>query len=120
MKTLITLLLVIAIAILALPLSTRAEDAPPPKPDAIGAAPVLLGMLVITVAVTATIVVIKLHSTQSNDINVPIDVVLEKSDDHATWIPVYTNRVVLAGQSPIEFFTDEQKSGFAFYRARKL
>lgn len=110
MKTLVTFLL-------CLMLATPARTEPDPEP--VAAAPVMLGLLVLGIGVAAAIVVIKVCSTVPSD-TVPVTFVLEKSTDHANWIPVVTNTVTLNGQSPIEVFRGQMKEDVAFYRARKL
>lgn len=82
-------------------------------------APVVLGMLVLAVAATATIVVVKIYSTHSNDRG-PATVVLEKSDDHVHWSPIATNSVVLDGTNPVHLFDENLMNGSSFYRARRI
>lgn len=102
--------------IMFLALTTPAKDEPK-EPQGAAVAPILLGMLVITVAVTSVVVIVKLNSTVPSDTG-PVTVVLEKSEDHAHWTPVATNTVVLAGMTPIEAFREDMRAGAAFYRAR--
>jgi hypothetical protein len=110
MKTIITLLLIITLAI---PVHAQPKD---PQPIA---APIILGCLVLVVGATATYVIIKCHSTNDNDKG-PVRVVLERSPDHATWTPIATNTVVLNGQSPIDAFQDSIRNDGAFYRAKAV
>lgn len=106
----------ITIAIIASLLCLAAPAQPKPEPIT---APVMLGMLVITVAVVSTVVIVKCNSTKPSD-TVPVTVVLEKSEDHNHWTPIATNTVILAGITPVEAFSEQMRSGAAFYRGRVL
>lgn len=78
---------------------------------------IMFSLVVIAVGVA---VVIKVKGAVPNQ-NAVISLVLEKSYDHGTWTPVYTNaNVQLQGTNMIDFFTDQMTDQNAFYRARKL
>lgn len=117
MKTLITAILILAIC--TLNLNVSAQDKPTKDDKAVVSAPVVLGMLVLTVAAAAAYVVVKVYSTNEND-NGPVTLVLQESCDNVNWSNVATNTVILAGRSPVEAFSEEQRSGAKLYRAKRL
>jgi hypothetical protein len=111
MKKITSMLLVASLLALTFP----AQADPPPKTDqAMG---VLLGALVLGVAAVGVYVIIKVSSNVPSDTK-PVTFVLEKSMDNATWAPIATNTVILAGRRPIECFRDRITDSSAFYRAR--
>ena len=76
-------------------------------------------MILVVIAVTAAVgyAVLKVASLCPDQTS-PVTLVLEKSNDHSTWTPVYTNTVVLNGTNRLDFFTFQMTDPCAFYRAR--
>ena len=92
-----------------------------PKKDSPEAviAPVVLGLLLLTVAAVGVYCVISVSQKIPAN-NGTVTVILEKSKDHSTWIPISTNTVTLNGQTPIELLRDQMTDSCAFYRARTI
>lgn len=110
----LTTTLILIISLVALPMhgadGSKKKDGPAPE-SSLG-----LAILVLTAAAVAAYVVIKVHS-KHKQLQGPVTLVLEKSGDNVHWTPVSTNRVVLNGEEPIEFFREVRKDGHSFYRA---
>lgn len=110
MKKTITLLL--CLLIIALPL--KAGDAPQHTKDTT----FLLAALVVTAAVVATVVVIKVYSTLPSDTR-PVTLVLEENTGIG-WHAIATNTVTLNGTNALAFFSKQMSDPMAMYRAKKL
>lgn len=113
LKILITIILILAFSTQQ-PYAEEQEVVIPPI--------VLLGGLVLGIVVVAAVVVIYISSSHEADQDKPVDIVLERSTDHQTWVPVSTNTVALAGRTPISFYSEmlSETNDVAFYRAGLL
>jgi hypothetical protein len=65
-------------------------------------------------------VIVKVHKNTITPQDIPVTLVLEKSFDHVTWVPVITNTVTLHGTNEVEFFREHQTDTIAFYRTRRM
>lgn len=119
MKTVIAIVMIVALA--ALPAQAQGKAQPKPrgdgKPAVEEAAPIMLGLLVLTCAAVGAYVVIKVCSSNDYDKG-PVDVILEKSPDNVNWTEVARKRVTLNGKKPVEFFEEVRRDGYSFYRGR--
>lgn len=97
------------------PKDGSSTNSPTPTPN-FGAAG---GILVLVVLAAAGWAIYKVKSTIPSD-NRPVTFVLERSYDHGTWTPIFTNTITLNGTNAIEFFREQMTDQMAFYRAHKL
>ena len=74
----------------------------------------------LTILVVGTATIIKVWNVMGRVANVTL--VLEKSTDHSSWTPIYTNTVTLYTNSvdATTFFQEQMTDSTAFYRAHPL
>lgn len=80
----------------------------------------VIGGIVLAIGGTAVYCIVKVCGKLPSDKGT-VTLILEKSPDHATWMPIATNTVTLNGQEPIEIFSEViRKDQNAFYRTRRI